>query len=703
MALLLFIGCVPKYQPVRLAEPMTAAVVVVLDSEEERVVLAAPEYLRAAVAEELAARNLAVTQVPVADVVEGFQRLRGTPHRLAHLAEKAPDAELLVLVETRGRFESRLEGARRWTVSARITVARADARDLPSQADLETPVFLRFEFEQAGEALRDATSVIVKRLGRVVDELLEGFEGVSGASRGPRISEDAGLAQSLKAAAGDVVYFVMVDRFADGLPNGKGTVDPGDPQAFHGGDLPGLISRLDHLEELGIGAIWLSPVFAMRDEKVGEHGAFHGYWTFDPYSVEPRFGTEADLRRLSDELHRRGMKLYLDFVANHVGYEAPLLTQKPEWFHGLGNVVNWDDPVEATTHDVHGLPDLAHENREVRDWLIAAGRHWIEAVQPDGFRLDAVRHVPLDFWAEFNDAMREAGGDDFVLLGEMFDGNPGTLARIAERGGFSHLFDFPLHYAIIDTVCGDAPLGRLAAALTSDWPARGGVTPVTFVDNHDLPRLLSACGGDVERAGVALEVLLASRGVPCITFGTEAGLDGPGEPENRADMRFERHRLGDILKRAIARREEYPGLADGGTRVLELTSRSLIVSRGGTVLILRQTKAGVELDLRPEPEPAAPVGQTAMEWRVQSDLPDVEAIFAVGAGSRLGDWDPSRALGPFQRTKDGFRFVADFPEGVVLEYKLVARRTDGSYEWEDRADRYLLVERGAAPDLTWGA
>ena len=135
------IGCVSKYQPVRLAEPMTAAVVVVLDSEEERAVLEAPESLRAAISEELSARNLAVAQVAVADVADGFAKLRSTPHRLQHLGEQT-EAELLVLVETRARFESRLEGARRWTVSARITVARADARDLPAQVDLEAPVFL---------------------------------------------------------------------------------------------------------------------------------------------------------------------------------------------------------------------------------------------------------------------------------------------------------------------------------------------------------------------------------------------------------------------------------------------------------------------------------------------------------------------------------------------------------------------------------
>jgi len=686
---LLSTACVGKHEPVRVASPLTASVAVVLDAERERAVLDTPEYLRAAVLEQLGEHNLAASLVGLESVAEGFGRLRATPHRLAHLAEVAP-ADILVLVETRARFESRLEGARRWTVSARITAVRSDARELPAQADLETPVFLRFEFEDEGEALRDATPVVVKRLGRVVDELLEVLVGT-----------DAAYVPPPTRAPPDAVYFVLVDRFADGLADPEGAVDPSDPQGFHGGDLPGLIARLDHLQDLGVGAVWLSPVFAMRDAKIGEHGAFHGYWTTDPYAVEPRFGAEADLRRLSDELHRRGMKLYLDFVANHVGYDAPLVTEKPAWFHGLGDIEDWSDPVEATTHDVHGLPDLAHEHPEVRRWLIDAGRRWIDAVNPDGFRLDAVRHVPLDFWAEFNDAMRAAAGDDFVLLGEMFDGNPGVLAKVATEGRFSHLFDFPLRYAVVDAVCGDAPLGRVAAALTADWDRRSGAPPVTFVDHHDLPRILSECGGDTARAAAALDVLLTARGAPCITYGTEAGLTGAGEPENRADMQWTDHPLGSALRRGLSTRASHPALAAGSTRVEQLSDDRVSLRRtlGSESVLVTIARDGVTVeDASPAPVPSPPL----VQWSATCSRDDVESLIAVGGGEPLGDWDPAAGL-PFRRTADGFHAAATLPPGVVLEYKLVARLTDGSYAWEERGNRYLLAEPGASAELTWGA
>ena len=101
----------------------------------------------------------------------------------------------------------------------------------------------------------------------------------------------------------------------------------------------------------------------MRTEAWHGHGAFHGYWTWSLDALEPKFGDEATLRKLSDELHRRKMKLVLDVVLNHVGPDAPLLTEKPEWFHRKGGIQDWNDPVQLTTFDVHGLPDLATERR----------------------------------------------------------------------------------------------------------------------------------------------------------------------------------------------------------------------------------------------------------------------------------------------------------------------------------------------------
>jgi glycosidase len=119
----------------------------------------------------------------------------------------------------------------------------------------------------------------------------------------------------------------------------------------------------------------------MRTEKWHGFGAFHGYWLFEPGQLEPRFGTEATLRALSKELHQKKMKLIIDLVVNHVGPDAPAVTQHPDWFHHLGGVQHWDDAFELLNHDVHGLADLAQEKPEVARWLLDGSRRWLRAGQ----------------------------------------------------------------------------------------------------------------------------------------------------------------------------------------------------------------------------------------------------------------------------------------------------------------------------------
>src|SRR5205085_650563 len=144
------------------------------------------------------------------------------------------------------------------------------------------------------------------------------------------------------------------------------------------------------------------------------------------------------------------------------------------------------------------------------------------------------------------------------------DGEPQKLARLLHEGGFDALFDFPLEFALTDVFCRDRHPGRIAATLQQDevYPdARAQL--VTLLDNHDLPRLLAACGGELKRAAGALALLFTSRGTPSLTYGTEAGLSGKGEPENRADMRFDDAPLRDTIARLARVRREHPAFAEG--------------------------------------------------------------------------------------------------------------------------------------------
>lgn len=563
--------------------------------------------------------------------------------------------------------------------------------------------------------------------------------------------------------ADDVVYFAMVDRFADGDPRTPGAVDRADPAAFHGGDLQGIVKNLDYLQHLGVRTLWISPVFPMRDEKLNGHGAFHGYWTRGLSGVEPRFGTERDLRRLRRELSEREMRLVLDVVWNHVGYDAPLVRARPGWFHGEGDVQDWADPRERVRGDVHGLPDLRQEDEQVYRWLYDQTRTLVEEFRPDGLRIDAVRHMPLTFQARMGEELRRDVDERLWLLGEAFEGDPAKLAKIAQGGGFSAVFDFPLHYAMVDVFCEDRAPGRLAATLSQDraYGALLQQSPnalVTFLDNHDTARVLSACGGEEARVRQALFFQFTARGTPSLTWGTEVGLAGAGEPENRADMRFEPEAgLTGLVRWLIQLRRQHPALTEGVTLHLaldnELYVSARVASREAALLVQNRGAAEAALPLPDElralglplsgygigadgqtfalPSPLDPDEPVtvpargalvvffkpategafdllatrawtplprAVELTVKRPLAEGERLLWVGAGAELGDWDPARGV-PFDA--DG-RARLTAPVGTVLAGKLVLRRADGSYAWEPGPDRYLLVPPGAEP-LSVGA
>ncbi len=545
----------------------------------------------------------------------------------------------------------------------------------------------------------------------------------------------------------DAIYFVLVDRFANGDPSNDGEVDPADPQAWHGGDIRGVIQNLDEIQELGVKTVWLSPVWDCRDEKFFEWGAFHGYWVEDYTKIDPRFGTEAELRELSDALHTRGMRLVLDVVFNHVAMDSTLIEEKPHWFHPVCDIEDWEDPVQLTDCRVHGLPDLDQANAELYQHLLATSLYWIEAVRPDGFRIDAIRHMRPEFLQRLTTHIHARTGPGFQLLGEDFQGDALGLARSFRATAATSMFDFPLHYAMLDVYAHGRPVGRLAATLSADREYDDPSALVPFVDNHDRPRLASACP-DRDCVRQALTFLLTARGAPSITYGTESGLEGREEPANRADMAFEpRHPYRLLIQRWLELRRDHPSLHSGIARVLALEGELLVVGRihpdeAALIAVNRgdlparwsvpealfddasmaDASTGLpwkipELTLPPgstevyllTPDEqggyAAQVGGGAGSAIVERTIRVVVPAAAetpegslrlVGNGPRLGNWDPARAL-DLAPGADGSAVELSAPVGDVLELKLVVVGEDGTAAWQAGENRYLLVTAGDAP------
>ena len=661
----LMASCVHRAPPARLSQPAAISVAMLLDAEA---VSAVPAELQDAVTSQLAERNLEATSI---DAPEALAATRNTQQRLAQLSRSSATPYVLLL-ETKVTFYEILQGRYRWIVNARISVARKDDLAGGASIEVEAPVFLLYDHERAPEALRAAAATLADKAGALVDNFLGG-----------------------QKVAGQGLYFILVDRYA----SGQGPLDARDPQGFHGGDLQGVIDHLDELQSLGIGTVWLSPVFKMRTEKFFGYGAFHGYWTEDLTQVEPRFGDTALLRRLSDELHRRGMRLYLDLVLNHVAPEAALARAHPDWFHHEGSISDWSDPTQMETHDVSGLPDLAQEKPEVYRYLLDASLHWIDSIHPDGFRLDAVKHIPVSFWQAFNRDVHAHAGAQFVLLGEALDGDPARLAALQRDAGFDALFDFPLKFALAEVICHGKPLGRLAATLSLDRLYPRADALVTLLDDHDLPRIATECGGDLAKVKQALLVQAALRGTPALTWGTESGLLGAKEPDNRGDMRFDQQPLRPWIAQLLLLRREHPALSAGTERIVAFDGKALLIERalnGDAFLLALNTTAAGELLIesgevrlyRAAPRPLTPGNRTLV-------IRGAAGLRAVGAGPELGSWDPAHGL--------QLGAHAELPVGTVAEFKL-ARPGKQGFEWESGDDRFVFIAPGDGPviiDATW--
>lgn len=275
-----------------------------------------------------------------------------------------------------------------------------------------------------------------------------------------------------------------------------------------------------------------------------------------------------------------------------------------------------------------------------------------------------MKHLPLAFWEDFN------GSVPGMKLGELLDGNPGVIATTWEQGRFTSMFDFPLAYATLDVFCrGESP-AKLAAVLTNDRRYPDPSMLVTLVDNHDLPRVMSVCGGDLKKVEQALSFMFAMRGVPSIIWGTEEGFAGGKEPDNRESMRFEPHPLRDFIAGWMKRRAETPALSEGAALPIEVDSKHVVIARiapDGTTLHVRVENGQVSVTPAPDSSLAL-----MTQWRTGAKkktriIPGPGLI--TGSGPELGDWDRSKAL-PLPVT-------LELPENGAFEFK---RIINGDYE-----------------------
>ncbi|MDN3652501.1 alpha-amylase family glycosyl hydrolase [Thalassotalea ponticola] len=407
----------------------------------------------------------------------------------------------------------------------------------------------------------------------------------------------------------EVFYFVMPDRFYNGdrsndlgsanKPESYGGFDPSSKGHYHGGDMRGLKQKLPYLQQMGITALWMTPI--MRNQAVqGDSSGYHGYWVLDFTEIDPHLGSNQDLIDLIDAAHALNMKVFFDIIANHTAdvikfkechgengdqwlhktpglcdykskaqlangdaytvfvpegkehLKVPAWLNDPKYYNNQGDSM-WHGE-SALYGDFAGLDDINTEHPDVVTGLIDVFKDIVTEFKPDGFRIDTVKHVNLEFWQQFSPAIlahaKQQGIPQFFMFGEVYDGEPKNLSKFVTEGKLQSILDFAFQGAVYRSLIDNQGSDELAKLFAQDSLYNGeygdASTLVNFTGNHDMGRfayMLNAKHPNMTEAEKLARIKLSnalmyfSRGIPVVYYGDEQGFVGDGNDKDaRQDM-----------------------------------------------------------------------------------------------------------------------------------------------------------------------
>jgi len=423
----------------------------------------------------------------------------------------------------------------------------------------------------------------------------------------------------------EVFYFVLPDRFYNGDPSNdqgaaandqkravsRGGFDNTHKGMYHGGDLTGLTEKLAYLDNMGVSAIWLTPVLRNRAMQAGTSG-YHGYWILDFTEIDPHLGSNAELKHFIDQAHKRNIKVFFDIITNHTadvikykechgddglgwivdaskGNDCPFISlaelaqgkhytplipagdeglKSPAWLNDMSEYHNQGDSFwqgeSSVRGDFAGLDDLFTQKDSVVNGMTAIYKDIIDEFKPDGFRIDTVKHVNIEFWQQFSPALiqhaKKQGINNFTMFGEVYSFEPEILSRYTTEAKIPSVLDFAFQGAMTKVLIEQQGTDVLAQLFAKDHfyqsddkssdPKSINSTDanqlVNFTGNHDMGRFAYTLKQSpynyseqeqIQRNLLAHAMMFFSRGVPVIYYGDEQGFVGDGgDQASRQDM-----------------------------------------------------------------------------------------------------------------------------------------------------------------------
>ena len=363
----------------------------------------------------------------------------------------------------------------------------------------------------------------------------------------PYIAEED-LYQEINWLQESVVYQIFPDRFFNGDSSidiegtsewGKGRVHR---RSIYGGDIRGIITKLNYLDDLGVNLIYLTPIFKSTTN--------HKYNTQDYFDIDPQFGTLNEAKELVEKAHNLGMKVVFDAVFNHSGsdffaFEDLIENQQKSKYKDWYFIDSW--PVTKSKNKYYtfangcdNMPKLNTNNKDVRDYLLSVGEFWIKEVGIDGWRLDVCDEVGHEFWRAFRKRIKSTKKDAIIIGEIMHEAN-----AFLKGDQLDGIMNYPFKNAIIDFFAKGIISGREFLDIMAENRAlyMDSITKQMWnlLGSHDTKRIYTECDGNIDRIKLSIAYQFLYIGVPYIYYGDEIGLSGGDDPNNRKCMNWNKN------------------------------------------------------------------------------------------------------------------------------------------------------------------